>query len=89
MPPMEADTTYKDVLHPVSYTVDHLLLSIQAHAILRLHTCYAISRLHKFSDCVESMYFVLTIIVAGYCLHKPSEGLKCLEVMRQKQRNVK
>ena len=48
----------KDVLHPASFTVGHLLSGIQVLAILRLHTCYAlpISRLCKFLDCAEHIF---------------------------------
>ena len=41
----------KDVLHPASYTVDHLLSGVQTHAILKLCTCYTIS---GFGECANS-----------------------------------
>ena len=58
MPPVEADTAYQGCLafcelHSRSLAVG--CTGVQAHAILRLCTRgnYAISRLRKFSDCVE------------------------------------
>ena len=60
----------KDVFHPASYTVDHSLSGVQAHAILRLrtrvlcnlqiaHTRYAISRLRtsvtQSRDCLRNL----------------------------------
>ena len=42
----------KDVFHSAIYTVDHLLSSVQSHAILRLHT-HATSGFHKKSFTLE------------------------------------
>ena len=39
MPPMEADAAYQGCL-PASYTVDHSLLVVQVHVILRLRNIW-------------------------------------------------
>ena len=47
MSPMEADAAIKDVFHPASNTVDHLLSGVYTDAwnLEIAHTCYAIPRL--------------------------------------------
>ena len=75
-----------DVLHPVSYTVDHSLSGVQAHAILRLRT-----RVTQSPDCahvlpnleiVQTCYTISRLPVQSRDSENAQRNLEIAQILR-------